>query len=229
MEKDTVEANCIALLTHLMWMKGVIEKFHSCLNPETRRTIMEWVSSLPTNTCSRCQLIHDAFNITLELLRMEVECNMKDYVDHIRNNLIAIKYNAKRGLDRWRRGLQATWKRKGGRKRHGSRGASDVRLFELLRPRPTKGMVLSTDKKKRLADVLNRRNASGSAPAGPSSPAGAALEPIAEKSKRAAPVEVSNDEDTCSGLVFKRKRVGTAAEVSSATEGHPSSFREHPL
>ncbi|KAK7342266.1 hypothetical protein VNO80_25212 [Phaseolus coccineus] len=90
------------------------------------------------------------------------------------------------------------------------------------------GMVLSADKKKRLADVLSRRNASGSAPAGPSSPAGAALEPIAEKSKKAAPVEVSDDEDTCSGLVFKRKRVGTAAEVSSATEGHPSSFREHP-
>ncbi|KAK7332477.1 hypothetical protein VNO80_29229 [Phaseolus coccineus] len=92
----------------------------------------------------------------------------------------------------------------------------------------TAGMVLSADKKKRLADVLSRRNAGGLAPAGPSSPAGAALDRIADKSKRAAPVEVSDDEDTCSGLVFKRKRVGTATEVSSATEGHPSSFREHP-
>ncbi|KAK7342256.1 hypothetical protein VNO80_25201 [Phaseolus coccineus] len=103
-----------------------------------------------------------------------------------------------------------------------------TKLSELLRPRSTKGMVLSADKKKRLADVLSRRNAGGLAPAGPSSPAGAALDRIADKSKRAAPVEVSDDEDTCSGLVFKRKKVGTATEVSSATEGHPSSFREHP-
>ncbi|KAK7373540.1 hypothetical protein VNO80_06954 [Phaseolus coccineus] len=89
-------------------------------------------------------------------------------------------------------------------------------------------MVLSAEEKKRLADVLSRRTAGGSGPAGPPSPAVAAPEPIADKSKRAAPVEISEDEDTCSDLVFKRKRVEVATEVSSATEGQPPSFREHP-
>ena len=38
----------------------------------------------------------------------------------------------------------------------------------------------------------------------------------------------TNDEDTCTGLVFKRQRVGEAAVPSASTSGGTPAFRDHP-
>jgi len=89
-------------------------------------------------------------------------------------------------------------------------------------------MVLNAEKRRQLAIVAAQLKA---AP-GPSAPGPSAPAPIDQRLKRVvvvAEVAASEDEDTCSGLVFKRKRKADAAvPAPSSSDGHTPSYREHP-
>jgi len=100
-------------------------------------------------------------------------------------------------------------------------------------------MVLDVERRNKLAALVARRRAT-LADAGTSTPAG--LPPVATSapiSHEPAPIDhgqqgvveatASEDEDTCTGLVFKRKRAGDdVAPSHSASDGHAPSFRENP-
>jgi len=95
-------------------------------------------------------------------------------------------------------------------------------------------MVLNEQERNRLADVIARRQAtlggaSGSAPAVPLTVARASsISAPAKKNKGMVAVDSDDDEDTGEGLVLKRPRVGVVATSLSATDGHPSSFKDNP-
>jgi len=95
------------------------------------------------------------------------------------------------------------------------------------------GMVLNEEKRNRLVEVIVRRQvalvgAGGSAPA-VHLPAvqDSPNPPPADKNKGVVAID-SEDEGTEEGLVFKRPRVGVAANSLSATDDHPPSFRDNP-
>jgi len=95
-------------------------------------------------------------------------------------------------------------------------------------------MVLNEEKRRRLVDVIARRQvalegAGGSAPAVPLAVVQASPIPaLTEKNKGVVAIDSDGDEDTGEGLVFKRLRVGVVAISLSATDGHPPSFRDNP-
>jgi len=97
-------------------------------------------------------------------------------------------------------------------------------------------MVLNAEKRRQLVEVALQRNVApgpsdadastpvASAP-GPSAPA-----PVDHRSKGVAEATASEDEDTCSGLVFKRKRkVDVVVPANSASDDHAPSYRENLL
>ncbi|XP_068503759.1 uncharacterized protein [Phaseolus vulgaris] len=90
-------------------------------------------------------------------------------------------------------------------------------------------------KRRQLAEVaLQRKAAPGPSDADASTPAASASSPFApalvdQRQKGVVEATASEDEDTCSGLVFKRKRkVDVAVPVNSASDDRAPSFREHP-
>jgi len=89
-------------------------------------------------------------------------------------------------------------------------------------------MVLNVEKRRQLAVVAGQMKA---AP-GPSAPGPSAPAPTDQRLKGVAEVaEVvpSEDEDTCSGLVYKRKRkVDVVVPALSGLDGQTPSYREHP-
>ena len=97
------------------------------------------------------------------------------------------------------------------------------------------GMVLNAEKRRQLAEVaLQRKVAPGPSDANASTPVASALGPSApapvdHRQKGVAEAIASEDEDTCSGLVFKRKRkVDVALPTNSASDDRAPSFRENP-
>jgi len=99
-------------------------------------------------------------------------------------------------------------------------------------------MGFNKDKKKKLADLLAKRKAAA-AGAGPSmpvapststTPAPHPTEPAPAVDRQAGVVAVeSDDEDTCTGLVFKRQRVGGVVTPSTSAFGGTPTFMDHPL
>jgi len=89
------------------------------------------------------------------------------------------------------------------------------------------GMVLNTEKRRQDAVAAQLKAALGPSAPGPSAPA-----PVDQRLKWVAEVTevaASEDEDTCSGLVFKRKRKADAVvPVPSGLDGRAPSYREHP-
>jgi len=91
-------------------------------------------------------------------------------------------------------------------------------------------MVLNVEKRRQLVVValqlkvaLDPSAPTTSAP-GPSAPA-----PVDQRQKGVAEVATSKDEDTCSGLVFKRKRkVDAVIPSPSGSDDRAPSYREHP-
>jgi len=100
-------------------------------------------------------------------------------------------------------------------------------------------MVLNEEKRNKLAELVARRwaafaNASTSTPAGPppatiSTPISPEPAPIDHRQKGVVEATSSENEDTLTGLVFKRKRGDDVVPPShSASDGHAPSFRENP-
>jgi len=98
-------------------------------------------------------------------------------------------------------------------------------------------MGFSKDNKKKLADLLAKRRAtdagvSTSTPETPRTsttfaPQTIVPTPVCDRQKRVVAVE-SDDEDTCTGLVFKRQRVGEAVAPSPSASGGTPDFRDNP-
>jgi len=98
-------------------------------------------------------------------------------------------------------------------------------------------MAFNNDKKKKLADLLAKRRAAAagegsSTPIAPSTSTTSALQPI---NPAPAAIELggvvvveSDDEDTCTGLVFKRPRAGETATPSASVSGGTPAFIDHP-
>jgi len=91
-------------------------------------------------------------------------------------------------------------------------------------------MRLGKDKKRKLADLLAKQRAaptgtSLSIPLAPSTSAAPA--PTAGELMGLLAVE-SDDEDTCTGLVFKRRRVGASAVPSASVSAVAPTFIDHP-
>jgi len=102
-------------------------------------------------------------------------------------------------------------------------------------------MVLTTEKRKQLAEVaLQHRAAPDPSDADASAPADApptttsapnpsAPTPLDHRLKGTVEATASKDEDTCSGLVFKRKRsADVTAPTDSASDDRTPSWRENP-
>jgi len=98
-------------------------------------------------------------------------------------------------------------------------------------------MGFSKDKRKKLADLLAKRRvaAAGVGTSTPRTPPTSAtsapqtIEPAPVDNKQKGVVVVdSNDEDTCTSLVFKRQRVGKVVAPSPSTSGGTSAFRDNP-
>jgi len=96
-------------------------------------------------------------------------------------------------------------------------------------------MVLNAEKRKQLAEVaLQRKVAPGPYDANASTTAGStpgpsAPSPLDQRQKGVAEATSTKDEDTCSGLIFKRKRkVDVAVPANSTLDDRAPSFREHP-
>jgi len=100
-------------------------------------------------------------------------------------------------------------------------------------------MVLNAEKRRHLVVVAaQKKNAPGLSVLGPSAPCTSAPGPFAPgpKDKRlkgvaeVADVAPSEDDETFSGLVFKRKhKVDAAIPVPSDSDGRAPSYRESPL
>jgi len=98
-------------------------------------------------------------------------------------------------------------------------------------------MGFNKDKKKKLPDLLAKRRAaateaSPSTPLTPSSSAAPAFHPtnptlVVVELEGAVAVE-SDDEDTCTDLVFKRPRVGETAAPSTSAFVRTPTFVDHP-
>jgi len=89
-------------------------------------------------------------------------------------------------------------------------------------------MVLNIEKRRQLAVVeAQLKTASGPSVSGPSAPA-----PVDQRLKGVAEVTevaASKDEDTCSGLIFKRKRKADVVVLAPlGSEGQATPYREHP-
>jgi len=77
-------------------------------------------------------------------------------------------------------------------------------------------MVINEEKRKKLAELASKRKAAlanvgtstpeGTSPPATSAPISLKPAPIDQRQKRVVEATVSEDEDTCTGLVFKRKR-----------------------
>jgi len=79
-------------------------------------------------------------------------------------------------------------------------------------------------KKKKLADLLAKRRAATSA-----TPAPQPIDPApAVDGQRGVVAFETDDEDTCTGLVFKRQRVGEAVAPSASASGGTPTFMDHP-
>ena len=100
-------------------------------------------------------------------------------------------------------------------------------------------MTLNTERKKKLADLLAKRRAAAagvgtSTPTNPpssatSSPNTSEPAPIDNREKGVVVIAGSEDEDTCTSLVFKKPRVGDVEVAThSASDGHALSFHENP-
>jgi len=102
-------------------------------------------------------------------------------------------------------------------------------------------MVLNEEKKKKLVELVAKRKAAAagvgtSTPANPPPPTTYtpnSLEPAPVDNRMKGVMVVatgSEDEDTCTGLFFKRPRMGDVEAPSHSTsDGHAPSFRENPL
>jgi len=101
-------------------------------------------------------------------------------------------------------------------------------------------MVLDAEKRNKLVELVACRKAAladagTSTPAGPhlvatSAPISPEPAPIDHRQKRVVEATASENEDTCTCLVFKRKRVDDVVAPSLSTlDGHTLSFRENPL
>jgi len=94
-------------------------------------------------------------------------------------------------------------------------------------------MALVEEKRRKLGELVARRraalaNAGTSAPVGPPS-AAAEPAPIDNRQKGDLEATTSEEEGSCMGLIFKRKRAGNFAVPShSASDGHAPSFRDNP-
>jgi len=85
-------------------------------------------------------------------------------------------------------------------------------------------MVLNAKKRRQLAEIALKRKA---AP-GPST-ADAPIHPVDQRQKGVAEATATEDEDTCLGLVFTRKRkVDVAVPTNLASDNRAPSFRENP-
>ena len=100
---------------------------------------------------------------------------------------------------------------------------SPRRLFPVLTCCLCVDMSFNNDKKKKLADLLAKRRAAAvgegtSTPVAPSTSATSAPQPInpapAAVERRGVMVVESDDKEMCTGLVFKRPRVGKTATPS---------------
>ena len=82
--------------------------------------------------------------------------------------------------------------------------------------------------------ALQRKAAPGPSAADASTPAASAPGPFAptlvdQRQKRVAEFAASEDEDTCSGLVFKRKRkVDVVVPANSSSDDHAPFYRANP-
>jgi len=100
-------------------------------------------------------------------------------------------------------------------------------------------MVLDAEKRRKLVELVSRHKAAladvgastpaGTPPAATSSPISPDTTPIDHRQKGVVEAITSEDEDTCTCLVFKRKRVvDVAAPSHSASDGRAPSFKENP-
>jgi len=98
-------------------------------------------------------------------------------------------------------------------------------------------MGFNNDKKKKLADLLAKQRATAtgegtSTPIAPSTSATPAPHPTepaftVDRPERVVVVE-TDDEETCTDLVFKRSRVGEAVAPSTSASGGTPTFMDHP-
>jgi len=98
-------------------------------------------------------------------------------------------------------------------------------------------MGFSNDKKKKLADLLAKRKAIAvregtSMPIAPSTSTAPAPHPIEPASAADRPGGVvvvdTDDEEMCTGLVYKRSRVGEVVAPSALASGGSPAFMDHP-
>jgi len=100
-------------------------------------------------------------------------------------------------------------------------------------------MVLNAEKRNKLVELVTHRkvalaDAGTSAPASTPPPAASAPNspvpaPVDNRRKGVVVATGSKDEDTCTGLIFKRQRVDDVVAPShSASDGHAPSFRDNP-
>jgi len=93
------------------------------------------------------------------------------------------------------------------------------------------GVVFSTAEKRRqfVVVALQLRVAPGPFAVATSPPSPSAPVPVDQRQKGVVEVAASKDEDTCSGLVFKKKRkVDVVIPVTLGSDDRAPSFREHP-
>jgi len=91
-------------------------------------------------------------------------------------------------------------------------------------------MVLNAKKRRQLAEVaLQRKAAPGPSVVDAFTLVASAPAPVDQRQKGVAEAATSEDEDTCSGLIFKRKRkVDDAVLANSASDDRAPSYREDP-
>jgi len=100
-------------------------------------------------------------------------------------------------------------------------------------------MVLDAEKRRKLGELVARPKAAladadtstpaGTPPTSTSAPISPEPAPVDQRQKGVVEATTSEDKDTCTGLVFKRKRADDVMAPShSALEGHAPSFRENP-
>jgi len=102
-------------------------------------------------------------------------------------------------------------------------------------------MVLNTEKTRMLAKAASKRKANSGPsatdaptpidgpPAATFVPSPSVPAPVGQKQKGVVEATASEDEDTCTGLVFKRQRVATTTVPAlSASDDRTPSFRENP-
>jgi len=90
-------------------------------------------------------------------------------------------------------------------------------------------MVLNTEKKRMLAEAASKLKASVDPSEALPAPSFSAPAPAYLRQKGMVEATASEDEDTCTGLVFKRKRgADVAVSMHSLPDGCAPSFRENP-